>query len=222
MLKEKDSSVALEIFFKKNKLGKLTDLFHLLKTKSRMSIFRRLRKLQYLSSYTHSGSYYTLKNIPDFDSSGLWYFNQVGFSKFGSLKETLLHLIEQSESGKTHEELENKLHIRSHNTLLNLVNSNKITRIKIEGGYVYFSINFSQSSKQISHRKNYSHRLKHSGLSDWIIIEILASIIRTTQRVCIQPSNIVLDLSSREIVVTEDQVNHVLKKFDLKKTLDFL
>lgn len=177
MLKEKDSSAALIIFFKKNKLGKLTDLFHLLKTKSRMSVFRRLRELQYLSSYTHSGSYYTLNNIPDFDSSGLWYFNEVGFSKFGSLKETVLHLIEQSELGRTHEELESKLHVRSYNTLLGLVNSNKITRIKIDGAYVYFSIKSSRSAKQISHRKNYSHKLKSTGISDWIIIEILASII---------------------------------------------
>jgi hypothetical protein len=110
-----------------------------------------------------------LKNIPDFDSSGLWYFNQVGFSKFGSLKETVLHFVEQSESGRTQKELEKKLHIQSHNTLLDLANSNKITRIKIEGEYVYFSINSAQSTKQMSNRKNYSHRVKYSGLSDWII-----------------------------------------------------
>lgn len=182
MLKEKDSSAALEIFFKKNKLGKLADLFYLLKTKSRMSVFRRLRELKYLSSYTHSGSYYTLINIPDFDSSGLWYSNEVGFSKFGNLKETALHFIEESESGITHEQLENKLHVRAYNALLDLVNSNKVTRLKIDSEYVYFSIKNSKSIKQISHRKNYSHALKNAGLSDWIIIEILASIIRTAHK----------------------------------------
>jgi hypothetical protein len=222
MLKEKDSSAALEIFFKKNKLGKLTDLFDLLKTKSRMSVFRRLRELKYLSSYTHSGSYYTLINIPDFDSSGLWYFNEVGFSKFGNLKETALHFIEQSESGRTHEELEKKLHARSYNTLLDLVNSNKITRLKINGEYVYLSIIHSQSKKQTSHRKNYSYKLKHTGLTDCIIIEILASIIRINQGAYIETSLIISDLFSRDLVVTEDQIDNVLIKFDLKKTLDSL
>ena len=96
---EKDASAMLKKFFKKNKIAQLVDLFNLLHTKSRMSVFRRLRELQYLSSYTHSGSYYTIKNIPDFNSSGLWYFNEVGFSKFGNLKETLIHIIDDSDSG---------------------------------------------------------------------------------------------------------------------------
>lgn len=221
MPKEKASSSTLEIFFKKNKLGKLTDLFHLLKTKSRMSIFRRLKELKYLSSYTHAGSYYTLQNIPDFDSSGLWYFNEVGFSNFGSLKKTVLHLIEQSESGKTHEELEKKLHARSYNTLLDLVNSNEISRLKIDGEYVYFSIKQSQSKKQISHRKNYSRKLKYTGIPDWIIIETLASVIRQ-QRLIVNSSNIVSDLLSRDFVITENQVEDVLRKLNLKKTLDIL
>lgn len=220
MPKEKDSSAALKKFFKKNKLGRLTDLFDLLNTRSRMSVFRRLKELQYLSSYTHAGSYYTLKNIPDFDPSDLWYFNEVGFSKFGNLKETVINFVERSESGSTHEELEKKLHVRVHNTLLDLVNSNKITRIKMGGGYVYFSIRASQSKKQAANRKNYSHRLRNSGLSDWLIIEILASIVRITPGACIEPSNIISDLLlSRDIVVTEDQIVQVLKKLDLKKTL---
>ena len=220
MVKENDSSAALQIFFKKNKLGTLTDLFPLLNTKSRMSVFRRLRELHYLSSYTHAGSYYTLNNIPDFDSSGLWYFKEVGFSKFGTLKESVFQFIEQSESGRTHGELEKKLHVKVYNTLLDLVNSKKISRIKIDGDYVYFSIRPSKSAQQISQRKNYSHRLKHVGLSDWIVIEILASIIRTTKGACIESSNIVSDLSSRDIIVIDDQVDYVLRKFNLKKTQD--
>lgn len=217
MLKEKNSSASLKRFFKTNKLGKLTDLFHLINTKSRMTVFRRLRELNYLSSYTHSGRYYTLNNILDFDSSGLWYFNEIGFSKFGNLKETALYFIEQSSAGYTHAELEIKLHVRTHNTLFDLMNSNKITRIKIGGEYVYFSIRSSQSKKQIAYRKNYP--LKDTGLSDWLTIEILASIIRITKTEVIKPSEIVSELATRKIVVTVAQIEQVLHKFDLKKTL---
>jgi hypothetical protein len=223
MPKKMDSLTALKLFFKKNKLGKLADLFDVLHTNSRMSVFRRLKRLHYLSSYTHSGRYYTLKDIPDFDSSGLWYFNAVGFSKFGNLKETVHHFVEQSESGSTHKALEKKLHVRVHNTLLDLVTANKISRSKVGGEYVYFSIKPSQSKKQISNRKNDSQELREAGLSDWVIIEILASIIRTIGSTGIESKNIISDLaSSRNIIVTAAQVEQTLVKFDLKKTLGFL
>jgi hypothetical protein len=216
---EKDTSAMLKKFFKKNKIARLVDLFNLLHTKSRMSVFRRLRELQYLSSYTHSGSYYSIKNILDFNSSGLWYFNEVGFSKFGNLKETLIHIIDDSDSGFTHEELEKKLHVRVHNTLLDLVKSNKISREKADGKYAYFSIQASKSKKQVATRKNYTGKLAGSGLSDFLIIEILASIIRSTKGSLINPEIIVLDLAkSRGVVVVKDQVNWIVEKLDLKKT----
>ena len=152
----------------------------------------------------------------------MWYYNDVGFSKFGNLKETVVHIIGNSDSGNTHEELENKLHVRVHNTLLDLVNSNKIKRIKINREYIYFSILPSISKKQLSNRKNYSQKLKRVGLSDGVIIEILASIIRTSQGVDIDPSSIVSDLSSRGVEIENEQVDAVLIKFDLKKTLGYL
>lgn len=223
MLKETDLSNALKKFFKKNKLVRLPDLFNFLNTKSRMSVLRQLKKIQYLSSYTHAGSYYTLKNIPNFELSDIWHFNQIGFSKFGNLKKTVLNFIEHSECGYTHEELERKILVRVHNTLLDLVNSKKIERDKFDGEYVYYSIRASQLKKQLSNRKNYSQALRDSGLSDWLIIEILSSIVRTNKNVCIEPSDIILDLSSsRNIIVTEIQIDQVLAKFDLKKTLEFL
>ncbi|NOY26540.1 MAG: hypothetical protein GXP62_11760, partial [Oligoflexia bacterium] len=64
-------------------------LFDALGTTSRMTVFRRLKKTGYLSSYTHAGRYYTLANIPDFDDAGLWWHQGVGFSKAGTLKSTV-------------------------------------------------------------------------------------------------------------------------------------
>ena len=37
-------------------------------TSSDATVFRKLRGLSYLTSYTHSGRYYTLEEIPSFDS----------------------------------------------------------------------------------------------------------------------------------------------------------
>ncbi len=221
MLKETGSSKVIKNYFKKNKLGKMTDFFRLLNTTSRMTVYRRLQDVQYLASYTHAGSYYTLKNIPDFNSSNLWYFNGVGFSKYGNLKETVLHLIEQSEFGSTHDELKIKLHVRVHNTLLDLVKLNKITRMKVNGEYIYSSIKLEESKKKILNRKLYLNGFKYSGLSDGIVIEILASIIRSSKSKEIISSRIHLDLKLRGIDVEIKHIDEILEKLDLKKTLGY-
>jgi hypothetical protein len=219
MANKMDSLNVLNSFFKANKVAKIADLFTLLGTGSRMSVFRRLSELNYLSSYTHAGAYYTLPRIPNFDSMGLWYFNDIGFSRKGNLKDTLLYLIEESESGKTHEELENQLHIRVQNTLLNLTNSNKINRTKISSYYLYTSANVVKSTKQIQNRQSNSYKYKETDYSDWIVIETLAAIIRI-KSITIDPKKVFLELKSKKIVIAIEQVEKILDKLDLKKTLD--
>jgi hypothetical protein len=221
MLNKEASLKALEIFFKKNKIGKITNLFDLLETKSRMSVFRRLQELNYLTSYSHAGKYYTLPHIANFNILGLWNFEDIRFSKLGHLKETVLSLIKKSKFGKTHQELENELHVRVHNTLLDLVKVNKITRVKMKHDYVYMIVNDTdQLNKQLFLREEYYSVAIPTEISDWIIIQILASIIRGTKSESIELLKIVSDLKSRKVIVTEEQVDQVLNKFDLKKTLD--
>ena len=41
-------------------------------TRVDMTVFRKLASLDYLTIYSHRGSYYTLKSIPRFDAHGLW------------------------------------------------------------------------------------------------------------------------------------------------------
>ncbi len=218
-MNKEDSFNALNLFFKANRIAKIDDLFTLLGTNSRMSIFRKLSELNYLSSYTHAGAYYTLRHIPNFDSTGLWRFNEIGFSKKGNLKETLLYLIEKSESGKTHEELEKQLHIRVQNTLLNLINSNKINRTKVANSYLYTSGNQVQSKKQIQNCETHRQGYKEAGCPDWIIIEILAEIIRI-KSIIIDSQKIVSELKLRKIVISIEQVDKVINQFNLKKTPD--
>ena len=100
MLSKPDALKALRAFFKKNRLAMLPDIYALLGTTSRMSAFRRLRELDYLSSFSHVGRYYTLPEVANFDRHGLWFYEAVGFSRFGNLKETVVHLVDQSVAGK--------------------------------------------------------------------------------------------------------------------------
>ncbi len=82
---KKSRKVLLKMFCKKY-IANLDELFHLLDTHSRMSVFRRLKPLGYLSSFTDAGRYYTLPDIPKFDPLGLWFYQEVGFSRVGTLK----------------------------------------------------------------------------------------------------------------------------------------
>ena len=53
-----------------------------------MTVFRKLATLGYLTSYSHRGSYYTLKSIPRFDAQGLWLARGAWFSRQGTLRNT--------------------------------------------------------------------------------------------------------------------------------------
>ncbi len=81
MLTKAESLTALLSFFKKKQFATLPELFSVLHTQSRMSIFRRLRDLNYLSSYTHTGRYYTIPTVVHFDDHDLWYCEGVAFQK---------------------------------------------------------------------------------------------------------------------------------------------
>ena len=220
MLSKPDALKALRTFFKKKPLAMLPDIYTLLGTTSRMSAFRRLRELDYLSSFSHGGRYYTLPTVANFDPQGLWFCEAVGFSRFGNLKETLIHLVEQSVAGKTHEELEKQLRLRVHNTLLELVRSGKILREEFAGIFVYLSIHTDSAQQQLVRRRAGAGDSAHDILPDGIVIEVLAEIIRGNQ-VQIDHSAILSRLAQRGIRISALQLNQLCTRLGLKKTLGF-
>ncbi len=79
----------LENFIKSRRVVEMRDLFEVVESTSRMTVFRRLSGVEYLCSYTHAGRYYTLFDIARFDSDGIWFYDDIGFSQNGSLKRPL-------------------------------------------------------------------------------------------------------------------------------------
>lgn len=220
LLSKPDALKALRVFFKEKRVAMLPDIYALLGTTSRMSVFRRLRELDYLSSFSHVGRYYTLPGVAGFDPQGLWFYEEVGFSRFGNLKQTVIHLVDQSVAGKTHEELEEQLHLRVHNTLLDLVRSGNITRQTFEGIFVYLSMSSDRMQQQLVCRREGVRDSVQDVLPDEIVIEVLAEIIRGN-RVQIDQSVILTRLIHRGIRITALQLNQLCTRLGLKKTLDF-
>ncbi len=155
MLNRQESIAVLGKHFRQKKIATIKDIMLLINAKNNMGVYRRLKEIDYVSSFSNSGMYYTLKTVTDFNSSGLSFINEVGFSLYGNLKQTLIHLIEESESGKTHQELEIQLKINLknslHNALLDLVRSKKISRIAPSNShvYLYVSVHENRAKKQI-------------------------------------------------------------------------
>ena len=125
--------------FGENKILTLMRLKEILGTTSTMTVYRRLKSLSYLSSYSHRGKLYTLADIPEFNDMGIWSFQDVYFSRWGNLLQTVRHLVDASEMGYGAGELESLVHVEAKHALLELLRGKQIDREKIGGVYVYFS-----------------------------------------------------------------------------------
>jgi hypothetical protein len=201
-----------DVFLKKSVLD-IQDVINAVNAKSRMTAYRYLKKLDYLSSYTHARQFYTLKNIPEFDQDGLWHFGDIGFSKYGTLSETIVHLINHSKTGKTSSDLEKQQRVYVQNALLSLVKAKKISREQQDGVYVYLSTDLGTSHKQMEKRYQKGSRKR---LPEWIVAEILIEIIKSLAE---KPDidEVATRLSKRGSLITRLQVEQVFEEHDLKK-----
>ncbi|MHB8437457.1 MAG: hypothetical protein ACYDC0_16610 [Acidimicrobiales bacterium] len=91
----------------------MDDLKQSLGTAADATVFRKLSELEYRTSYSHRGRYYTLDEIARFDELGLWSFRQVFFSRFGTLVATVEVLVLSAEAGYDAGELEAMVNVEA-------------------------------------------------------------------------------------------------------------
>jgi len=155
----------LATYFKRNQIATLNQLQSALGNPNERTVFRKLKSLDYLSSYSHRGMYYTLQSIAKFDAEGLWSHQTVWFSRFGSLLDTARAFIERSEAGYSAVELGEALHVETKHCLLSLIRAAKVGREKLQGCYIYFC---SEAKKYNSQRKARVQR-KHKQLATMLV-----------------------------------------------------
>jgi hypothetical protein len=186
-----------------------------------MSVFRRLKPVGYLTSYTDAGRYYTLADIPSFDSWGLWFYRGIGFSKAGTLKATVVEMIHTSDAGMTPKELLHLLKIRAPNTLHNalhgLVRSKHINRNRSKGLCLYTHVHADKKQRQIEARHGQRERaVQFTGpLPIETTIAVLVEVLKVSQ-VIVPPSEIAARLAVRGLVVTVDQVNRIFSEYGIQ------
>lgn len=115
--------------------------------------WRLLRPQGYMTSYNHNARYYTLTSIAQFDTHGLWTYRKIRFSKWGTLTNTIVGVIEDSAAGMTAGQLQHLLQLRNVKpTLTRLIQAKRLTREKISGQSVYFPVSPAARRKQQQQR----------------------------------------------------------------------
>lgn len=137
----------------RRKIATMAECKKALGTKVDVSVFRKLKPLGYRSSYSHRGSYYTLQQIPRFDEHGLWSYNSVWFSRYGTLLASAEAFVNRCEAGYFTAELQNLLHAGVKQPLLQLVRQGRIAREKVAGRYLYCSIDAVRQQRQMRARR---------------------------------------------------------------------
>lgn len=159
MNKSKYHHKDIEDFFSTNKIATLDQLKSALGNPARATLFRKLTQLEYLSSYSHRGKYYTLLSTARFSKLGLWSCRSVWFSRFGNLLQTAEALVSRSEAGYSASELKDILHVKTKHALTQLARCERLQRVKFDSVFVYLSAENAIASKQEKVRQS---RLKKS------------------------------------------------------------
>lgn len=214
------SRIALERLFAKRPVADLTQLGRALGTRSRMSVFRRLRVLGYLSSYTHAGRYYTLVSVPEFDANGLWRWEQVGFSRDGTLKATVQRVVETSDAGHTQRELQLLLGVRVHNQLLELVEDRRLRResVKDEEEYVYVAPERGRAAAQLEQRRALAGVGATVPPRPALEVEVLLEVVHGARLPEPDAAKLAERLAARGTRASVAEVAAVLEHHGLKKT----
>jgi hypothetical protein len=115
--------------------------------------------------------------VPRFDVNDLWFYENVFFCRYGNLRNTVVHLIDNSPSGLSANEIGDVVRLSSRSFLHHFRNVEGIYREKIEGVYVYFSDNPVRHKEQIQQRLNVLASTQKS-ITEADAVVILGALIR--------------------------------------------
>lgn len=189
MRTEKFKPEDLEELLFNQKIATMDELKRALGTEVDQTVFRKLRQFDYLTSYSHRGRYYTLRDIPRFDELGLWSYRSVFFSRYGTLVATTETFVHLSDAGYYATELKRILQVRVKNTLLSLIHQGRLEREKVLGRYLYCSPDPDERKQQILMRKTQESEPSHGRLPVGVVpdelkagIVLFASLLDEQQR----------------------------------------
>jgi hypothetical protein len=179
------------------------------------SVRRFLAEAGYYSSFSHNGRWYTLHDIPRFNRDGLWFHQNIGFSRAGSLTNTLIDQVVRSPAGMTAEQLGNKLGRRCHSVLVQLCRRGSLQRHKQGHRHVYLAADPQTAAGQ--RQAMAEPDSPEVQLPAEIEVLILASFIRNPHHSFKQLAKTIS--RSKHVTVEVRQIEKLFEHHGLKKTL---
>jgi hypothetical protein len=212
-----DAPKRLVRLFRRSAIADLPTLERVLGTTSRTTVYRTISALGYLTSSSHAGRFYTLEDVPEFDADGLWRHGDVLFSRYGTLRETIVRLVEQAPAGRTHAELRERLLLRVQDTLRDLTEDGKIDRVRIERLFVYVSMEQALARAQIARRQETAEQAAaEAPAGDIAVLEVLLEVIHGAGA-WVAPRVVSRRLQARGVSVNPEQVEGVYREYGIVK-----
>ena len=181
---------------------------------SRSTVLRRLQEHGYYSSYNHCGRFFTIEEVAEFDSQGLWLCHTARFSRYHSLKNTAAHFVNASLQGMTHQEIATLLGVRVHNTLRELVHTRTLHRQRIGGLFVYLSGTASVRKGQVERRMSSVEERRTARPTSRQVIATLLELIKDSVA---DRQQIVLRCQQTGISISRPVVDVIFEMYDLDK-----
>lgn len=177
------------------------------------SMRRFLSETGYFSSFTHNGGWYTLRSIPRFGRDGLWFYHDIGFSRAGSLTNTLIELTTRSPSGMSAQMLGEKLRCRCHTVLVHLWRQGRLQREKVGRCHLYFAVDPHTAASQ---RQALMQELPAVELPAEIAVMVLVEFIRSPQSSFEQLAQKIA--RRKNVTIEAAQIERFFAQHGLKKT----
>ena len=102
-----------------------------------ITIRRDLRDLEAITSFSHQRRFLTLPDIPTFDENGIWFYEDIGFSRYRDSLALIVEIINNSENGMSRESIEEILGIKIFQQIQTLLARSKLNRVKVGNRYIY-------------------------------------------------------------------------------------
>jgi hypothetical protein len=147
-----DPERLIEVFHRQQ-VATLPELKVALGTTVDLTVFRKLATLDYTTSYSHRGAYYTLASLAHYDDRGLWSYHDAHFSRYGTLLNTAAELVRRSPAGYLADELEAVVQVTAKDCLRQLVEQHRLQRQRWQDRFLYGALEREKWQEQWAARQ---------------------------------------------------------------------
>ncbi len=153
---------------------------------SSSTFYRLMDEIDYYTSYNHHRRYITLRDTPEFDQHGIWEYNGVRFSKWKTVPDTIVHIVNESEMGLAVYELSEMLKIRVNNQLQRLRKKDQIVRKRHGRNQIYYSADDLIRHQQIQrrHARTAPEEPEEEEISQWQMLQIITVLLEHSKISC--------------------------------------